>query len=248
MDHFVDTHFHLDLYDNPAEMASAIEEQEIYAVTMTNSPTVFDYSFQLTLDSEYLRPAIGLHPELAAQRIRETELFPEALNKTRYVGEVGLDYVTDDVRDKELQREALGKILDACDGYNDRILSLHSRRAAGDVISAVGSAFPGTAVLHWFSGTVKELEQAIEYGFLFSVNLAMIRSKKGQAIVSKLPKDRVLTESDGPFVSNGSAPSSPLDIPLVVAGIAEVWRCTASEVKSRVFDTFSMMLRNCHHG
>lgn len=238
MSSYVDSHCHLDLYESPNNIVSTLAKNQTYAVTMTNSPTVFEHSLSLSKQSRFLRAAVGLHPELAAERVHEIELFPAALLQTRFVGEIGLDYTTTDMRNRKLQREALERILELCSAYDDRVISLHSRRAAGDVISAVGRDFPGTVIMHWFSGSFSELKRAVEYGFLFSVNLAMIRSKKGRSLVSRIPEDRILTESDGPFVQNGASPSSPLDMPAVTNALGDVWQCTQKVACARVFRNF----------
>ena len=64
-------------------------------------------------------------------------------------------------------------------------------------------------ILHWFSGTYKELDQAIADGYFFSVNGAMVRSAKGQALVMRMPRERILTETDGPY-RQGMALRRPL--------------------------------------
>ncbi len=86
-----------------------------------------------------------------------------------------------------------------CAEEEDKILTIHSRRAAADIISMVGNSFQGTAILHWFTGAAKEVERAAAYGMYFSVNPAMVLSEKGRSLISAMPVDRVLTESDGPI-------------------------------------------------
>jgi TatD DNase family protein len=46
----------------------------------------------------------------------------------------------------------------------------------------------------------------------FSVNPAMIRSQSGQRLLREIPGDRILTETDGPFVKVGSGPARPSDV------------------------------------
>ncbi len=60
----------------------------------------------------------------------------------------------------------------------------------------------GCAVLHWFTGTEAEARRAVELGCYFSINREMLRSEKHRKLVSLLPRDRLLTETDGPFVEN----------------------------------------------
>jgi TatD DNase family protein len=84
------------------------------------------------------------------------------------------------------------------------------------VITLVGDNYPGKVILHWFSGAGTELERAANFGMYFSVNTAMVNSKKGQMLISRMPPDRVVTESDGPFVRVADEPAHPRHIGEVI--------------------------------
>ena len=76
-----------------------------------------------------------------------------------------------------------------------------SIRHAIAVVDALDQEYPHPVVFHWYSGTLKTLDTAIERGHFFSINPAMLLSKKGRTIVERIPTDRALTESDGPFIN-----------------------------------------------
>ena len=103
--------------------------------------------------------------------------------------------------DYSIQKEIFKKILAVCADKKDKILTIHSRKASTDVISMIGNNFPGKVILHWYSGGIKELETALKNGFYFSVNYPMTISESGKRIIERLPNDRILLESDGPFTS-----------------------------------------------
>jgi hypothetical protein len=50
-------------------------------------------------------------------------------------------------------------------------------------------------------------------------DLPMTRSERGRAMLAALPRDRVLTETDGPFVQSGGRAMAPADVPVVVSGL-----------------------------
>jgi len=79
----------------------------------------------------------------------------EMLGETRYIGEVGLDFTTKDQRERALQSKVFGSILEHCASFKDKVLTIHSRRAAAEVVNLVGEKYPGTTILHWFSGSLK---------------------------------------------------------------------------------------------
>lgn len=239
----VDTHCHLDLYPDPRAAVREADAAGVYTVAVTNTPSVFRPLVALTEGAARIRVALGLHPELARRRAAELPLFRELLGETRYVGEIGLDHVTADPADRAAQRRALDMILGWCDAAGDKVLTLHSRRAAEDVVDAVGPAFRGTWILHWYSGSRRTLERALGYGAYVSVNPAMVRSEKGRALLSAVPLERVLTETDGPFVeAHPGARARPADVRLAVEGLAALWGHGADVAAHRIYATFRAAL------
>lgn len=240
---FVDTHCHIDLYPNYREVIQAVEKKQIYTIAVTNAPSVFRQSSSLTKNSKYIRTAIGFHPELVAQRAQEINLFLQMLTETKYVGEIGLDYVTKDEENRSIQRQVFQKVLTQCAELKQKILTIHSRRAANDVIEMIGDHFPSTIILHWFSGSKKALERGLSFGFYFSVNSAMLQSANGLDIVRAIPSNRLLTESDGPFVSVAGRVASPLDMETVVARLAEVKQLSSEQMGQILLNNFLQVLK-----
>lgn len=239
-----DTHCHVDLYPDPVGLVREAERRGIYTIAVTNTPSVFPATAAIVKGCRYVRPALGLHPQLAAERRGELPLFEEHLSKTRYVGEVGLDYVTPDRANRTHQRRVFEAILDQCDGAGDKVLTVHSRRAEADVVDAIGEDFSGTVILHWYSGSLRTLKLGVERGLYFSVNPAMAGGKRFLSILDRIPRDRLLLETDGPFVSVGGRPAVPPDVQTVVDRIAEAWAEPTASVRSCLFDNLARVIRN----
>jgi TatD DNase family protein len=238
-----DTHFHLDLQDDPRAVAARIEEAGIYTVAVTNAPSVFQATVDLVSGSKYLRPSLGLHPELVVTHDHELPLLEKYFSLTRYVGEVGLDYTMTDEDIRKRQRHVFGRVLELAAGYPDRILTVHSRRADKDVIEMVGSSCPAQVILHWYSGSERNLGTAIDNGLWISVNPAMVRSKRFLSMLTTLPRDRILLETDGPFVQVGRRDAIPSDVGLVVTALADSWSVDVAEARQVLWDNFSLLLR-----
>lgn len=234
----VDTHCHLDLYSDPHATISRAERRGVYTIGVTNTPSVFRRLMGLVGSAKFIRPALGLHPELAHERIGELPLFKELLHQTPYVGEVGLDYTTTNPDTRRTQQTALTAIVEWCQAAGGKIVTVHSRRAADDVIDLFGS-FKGTFILHWYSGSARSLERALINGAYVSVNPAMVRSERGRALLKRVPKERVLTETDGPFVQVDGRPAEPEDVLTAIAGLASIWATSDEEAKAVVYLNFS---------
>lgn len=238
---FVDAHCHIDLFPHPAQIIELAEAQQIYTIAVTNAPSVFEHTVRLTSGLKYAWPALGLHPELAHTHAHELDRFRSYLFQTRYVGEVGLDYVTSDKRIRLEQRRILETIAGWVHESGDKVLTLHSRRAVGDVLDVL-KGIRARMILHWFSGTEKELNRAITEGYFFSVNTAMMHSERARGLVGRMPRDRILTETDGPFVRDGNTPATPATVMATVTQLAEHWQLPTADAQATILENFRTVL------
>ncbi len=237
----IDTHCHLDLYSDPAKEIRETEGLGVLTIAVTNTPSVFSRLQEMVGNSVHIRVALGFHPELVPDRVRELPLFQQLLTRTRFVGEVGLDYVTSDPERRRVQRQTLGSIVNWCAAATDKVVTVHSRRAADDVVDIFG-AFPGTYILHWYTGTKKALRRALENGAYISVNPAMLRSERSLSLLHEVPKDRVLTETDGPFVDIDGLQARPKDVERIVERLALLWSVESHAARATVYANFSRIL------
>jgi TatD DNase family protein len=242
----VDAHCHIDLFPSPAKIVAAIEERCVHTIAVTNAPFVFEHTQELAKRSRFIHAALGLHPELIASHGSQLNQMLSLLSETRFIGEVGLDYVTSDRSLRQQQAAVFSRILEECAALGNKIITVHSRRSARDVIAAVGPNFPGRVILHWFSGTGAEAKKALAYGLWFSVNIAMAQSANGQNILRDLPRDRVLTETDGPFVKVSGQAQTPSDVAAVLPVLASIWNVPEAEVRSIVAQNFQRLLEITH--
>jgi TatD DNase family protein len=231
----IDFHCHLDLYPNPKEVVRECIERNLYVLSVTTTPSAWQGTSALAQDARRIRTALGLHPQLAHERKHELTLFERFLNETRYVGEVGLDGSPDFKLHWADQIEVFTQVLSLCTLHGGRILSIHSRRAAAPVLDLL-ERWPGAGVpvLHWFSGTQRELTRAVALNCWFSVGPPMTESERGKALLLKMPRDRVLPESDGPFAMVRGRPAVPRDTGRVVDELAQMWQDSALGVQAQL--------------
>ena len=198
--HLYDTHFHLDLQKDKPKAIETITKNGIYTIAMTNLlPDLYQKEVSL-YGQKYIRIALGFHPELVHEYPNKIPLMWKHLAEARYIGEVGLDF-TDKSHTKE-QIAFFSELIARCKNDSNKIISIHSREAEKEVIDIIGTDFKFTTILHWYSGTIRNLKIACERGYYFSVNLSMTRTKKFAQMLECIPKDKLLLETDCPFTSN----------------------------------------------
>jgi TatD DNase family protein len=219
---YVDFHCHLDLFEDFETKVKNTESAQIYTLAVTTTPRAWPRNHELTAKLRYVRPALGLHPQIITKDTKhELKLWDEYLNNARYVGEVGLDASANYIQDFDIQKDIFKHILTRCSERGDKVLSVHAVRSVDTVLDMIERYMPrdrGVIVLHWFTGTKAQAKRALKLGCFFSVNYAMLRSKRGKEIISLVSTDRILTETDAPFLDDRSTQSEQLKQTVEILG------------------------------
>ena len=198
----VDTHCHINFFKDAGDIALECENKKTHTIYVTTLPSQFDETFEYVKPLKYIYPSLGFHClESDYDLEKEKKLFLKNINNTKFIGEIGLDFSKRAIKSKEEQIEVFEFVLDSIKD-KDKIINLHSASAEDEVLNLIVKYNIKKAIFHWYSGKIGTLNQILNYGYYFSINESMCKSKKGQNIISKLPKDKVLVETDAPFVKN----------------------------------------------
>lgn len=194
----IDTHCHFDMMPNPEGYISAKEKAGDIVIGMTNLPSHFKMGQSHLIGYKHIRLALGLHPLLAAENKKELTLFKRLVDQTSYIGEIGLDFSREGIATKNEQISVLREVLATIKGKK-KIVSVHSRNAEKELLDMLCEFEIKNVIFHWYSGPVDLIPSIIERGFYFSINESMCRSKNGQSIIGKIPREIILTETDAPY-------------------------------------------------
>jgi TatD DNase family protein len=239
----IDFHCHLDLYPNPREVALEAAARGVYVLSVTTTPSAFEGTAAIAPANSRIRTALGLHPELATQRARELPLFEKLLPLTSYVGEVGLDGSRHHRKTLDHQAGILMDILMMCARAGGKIISLHSREARPRLLELLSlEPLAGTPVLHWFTGSEREIAQATELGCWFSVGPAMLASERGRQSLSHMPRHRIIPETDGPFGEYDGRSLMPWEAMNVEETLGNNWRENMEDVRSILTSNFQQLM------
>lgn len=231
----IDFHCHVDLFPSPERAAEEIDRSGIYVLSVTNTPKAFPRTAQLAKGRKRIRTALGLHPQLVSERHGETGLFRRLIAETRYVGEIGIDGGDEHAQHLALQKEVFEEILEVCAKAGGRVMSIHSRHASGEVVEALERRRDaGVAILHWFSGTMTHADKAVDIGAWFSVGLPMLRGKRAASCIKRIPRDRILTETDAPFASTTGEHYPTVAVKETVTALSKLWDCDETETRRQL--------------
>lgn len=238
----LDTHCHIDEYPDPLAEVRALDGSAVAAVAVTSTPRDFEALHRQFGSERRVRVALGAHP-LRAATLGESDwcVFERRVTETSYVGEVGLDFSPEGRRTRAAQERAFRRVLKAI-AERRRLLTVHSRGAERRVLDLLADAKVGPTVFHWYSGPFGILDALLDAGHYCSFNPAMVRSKRGQEIIRRVPKNRALAETDGPFVKVGRRRAIPGDVRLVYEHLSELWQEPVGVAIEGVYQNFLSLL------
>lgn len=231
---YVDAHCHLDECDDPIGAVNSARNIGAVIVAVTSTPAAYRHAVARFGGLAQVRVALGLHP-LNVGRVREADIasFASLIAGARYIGEVGLDRSVEGSSTWDRQVQVFERLL-SLPGARSKLWSVHSRRAeAVAVPMIIDAGVP--AVLHWYTGTSAMLQRALAAGLYFSINRAMLSSPSGQRILSALPRERVLTETDAPYVRSPQPNDPASGVRDVVRSLASRWALSPEEAQAIVF-------------
>ncbi|MAS03470.1 MAG: hydrolase TatD [Ahrensia sp.] len=237
----LDTHCHVSAYTDPVAILREADEAGVGVVAVTEDPDEYRRLRTRLGRREHVEVALGLHP-LRAAAFGPTELarFFRLVPQTNWIGEVGLDYSRAGAATAKAQQRVFDVVLtEAQPGRHP--LTVHSRGAEKDVVRRLADAgLP--AVLHWYSGPVNLIGEALQAGLYFSINVAMTRSRKFPTLMREIPQDRILLETDGPYAKDHGRPARPDRLDDVATAIGLFWGTDLAATTKIVHANQSMFL------
>ncbi|MFB6214080.1 MAG: TatD family hydrolase [Candidatus Nanohaloarchaea archaeon] len=239
----VDAHCHLDFEDFDEDRKEVIDrcgERLEFVVNAGREPQSNRKSIELEEENNCVVANLGLHPthtgsfneiDTVKQQVREHD--PAA------VGEIGLDHhhVTDpDTRNR--QEEVFRQMLDVARELQNPVV-VHSRDAESRAVEILKD-FTEDVMLHCFNGPAGLAEHASNDMYI-GVSTQVLYSDRVQQIAEKIPLDRLLLETDSPFLYRGER-NEPVNVEesaekiaeLKDVGVEEVIRSTTASA-SRLF-------------
>jgi TatD DNase family protein len=223
----IDTHAHLDACAEPADgvVARAREAGVERIVSVGSGLESCRKTLAIALRNDDVFAALGIHPHQAGEpdadrldELRELLSDPRAVA----VGETGLDHYRD-YAPRERQLDLFERQLTLAADL-DKPVVVHTRDASDETAAAL-AGFGGTVVLHCFSSP-ELLPVALERGYYvsFAGNVTYPKADELREVARAVPGDRLLAETDSPYLSpqpRRGRPNEPANVVHTVAVLAE---------------------------
>ena len=199
------------LYDSHIHLSDTEYEHEIPLImncmkrlSIKACCVSMDYSssiktLELGKQSDLVLPFIGMHPEKAQDDTESMfKLIDENNEKISGIGEIGLDSTyTNSDEEFGKQEEVFKTQLSYAEKFGKPV-SIHSRKTLDQILEILPSYKVPSVLLHWFDGSKKQLQKAMDLECYVSFGPVMVYSQDKQVLLSKANKDKILVETDGP--------------------------------------------------
>lgn len=239
----IDLHCHLDLYKDPISLLPEVKRRCKYVLAVTTSPRAWEKTKQVFAGVDCIQVALGLHPEILSSKMNEIDMLLSNICHCKYIGEVGIDGSEQYKSTFQMQKNLFREVALTAEKCGGRIISIHSRNAAKDVLDIIENDMTTSLpVLHWFSGTIKELERANALGCWFSVSPAMLSGRKGKSLVSMMPLSKILPETDAPFTEKRGVPYMPWEACEIIDTLKDIFSLNSDQIKNEMLSNLSRFI------
>lgn len=245
---YIDSHCHLTSknYDTEAVVETAEDDGVKILVDV-------GWNYQSTADAvknaekfEGVWCACGIHPSESLIYTDDEILKIEDLLKNEKciaVGEIGLDYHYDGT-DKPSERELFEKQIYLADKHNLPFI-VHSRDASSDmleILKANKNKLKNGFLMHCYSESAEQAKNYLDLGAYFAFGgVITFKNSKKDDIIRSIPIDRLLFETDAPYMApeplRGSV-NQPKNVVLVYKKAAQILNLDEEVLKQTVFDNF----------
>ena len=199
-----------------------------------------------------VRFATGVHPHAAGSFKESPAASAETTrtHATRFgacgIGEIGLDYHYD-FAPRDVQQQVFAAQL-ALARELDRPVIIHTREATDDTFAILQESGDVRGVFHCFTGDAGMARRALDIGFYVSLAGIITFPKAGELreTVRAVPLDRLLTETDSPFlapVPHRGKRNEPAHVARVVAALAELYQVDAGDLARRTGANFHTLFQ-----
>ena len=243
MTSFIDTHCHLDkLETNPEETVEEAKQEGVKTmVTISVDEESFDFVSKAVKQFKDVYGTVGIHPHDASEFSPKLEKSIRKMardqEKLIAIGETGLDYHYMNSSSEDQQFAFRKQLLIAVE-VNLPVV-LHSREAEADTINILKEIpVPTLGVAHSFTSSHIMAKTLLDMGWYLGINGIVTFKNAGdlREIVRWIPMDRLLLETDSPFLAPipfRGEPNKPANIPIIASFVAELRNITIEHLAEK---------------
>jgi len=239
---FADSHAHLDFTDFDQDREQVFERareagvEYMLAMGGAGGPAQLRSGLAIAEGRENVWATSGIHPHEAQHATEEhyVELASMAQHpRIVAIGEIGLDYHYDH-SPRDVQQRAFVRQLEIAAAARLPVV-IHCREAWDDCLRILDDHWKHTVlggILHCFSGSFEDAQRGMDIGFYvsFAGNITFPKAGELREVAAQIPRDRLLIETDCPFLAPVPKRGKPSYVLHTAAQLAALHNCSPEEV------------------
>ena len=254
----IDSHAHVDVSDFDADRDAMLQRCRAAGIStllaIGNGPEIDKLGAALPYarQHDWIYAAAGIHPHEArhATEVHYAELDRLAAEPRVIAwGEIGLDFHYDH-SPRDVQARVFRRQLEQARAANKPVV-IHCREAWPECLAILKEDWASSGlggIFHCFSGTLEEARQGMEMGFFvsFAANVTYPKAENLRAVAREIPLERLLIETDSPFLSpqgRRGKRNEPANVVEVARTIASVRDLPPDQVARSTADNFRRLFR-----
>jgi TatD DNase family protein len=254
----IDSHAHLEFEQFDDDRAAVLERaraagvESLLAIGSGTGPNRLNAAIPFAEEHDWIYATIGIHPHEAALATEDHfAQLDELAHHPRVIawGEIGLDYFYDH-SPRDVQKDVFKRQLAQARAARLPIV-IHCRDAWSDCLEILERDWRSSGlggILHCFTGTLEDARRGLDMGFVisFAGNVTYPKMQQLRDVARELPLDRILTETDSPFLppqGHRGKRNEPAFVVEVAQALANVRDLATSEVAATTADNFRRFFR-----
>ncbi len=247
---FVDSHCHLEMDSFEQDRDKVIEKSSKegldYILTVGTEERYFEKVVEIIEKYDNIYGAIGIHPHNSSEYNEVTaKIIGKYLTHKKIVayGEIGLDFFRN-YSPRDTQIKAFKDQLTTAKSLNIPVI-IHSRHARDETLSILEETYHGNAsgVIHCYSYDMDTAKKLLDMGFYISIpgTITYTNTQKATEVVKNIPMDRLLAETDAPYltpVPHRGKRNEPHFVKYTIAKLAQIKNKDIEEVASSIRENF----------
>lgn len=206
-----DSHVHLDSTKYDKDREFVVNRAISNGVGLMLNPGADFHSSRVAVELsekyDFMYAGVGIHPhdskDMTPKMLEDIKKLALSSDKVKAIGEIGLDYHYDH-SPRDVQMKVFIQQLELANELGLPVI-IHDREANGDVLTTLKKYgnFENGVLLHCYSGSAELVKEYIPLGAYFSIAgpVTFENNKKTPAALKAMPKDRILIETDGPYLT-----------------------------------------------
>ena len=240
-----------DAHEDREEVLKQIQEAGVIGVlNCACSRKSLTTTNDLTLKYDFIYGALGIHPSDAYDYNEEVkdEIIEKvkANNKILAIGEIGLDYYWDENPDRETQKKVFREQMELAKELNLPVV-IHDRDAHKDTLDIMKEYPSVKGIVHCFSGSVEFAKECVKLGYYIGITgvVTFKNAKKIIEVVDAIPLDRLLVETDCPYMApipNRGKRNKSDYIEYIIEQVAEIKKIDPISTNMELNDNFKRLI------